>query len=488
MYRYDDPRWYEEKYPEQGHSGVQNLQNQPPQTVNDHFQLHPPLSMSQDDTSNQNIESHTSFLDRHSRLHRAFEQFLLIAPFVIIAFWIGWFSQQFYTNLLLNQSNPSKTEANLVQSAWNKIDQNYVDRKDIDYKKMAYAAINAMVQDLGDTGHSRFITPQEAKRENQQLSGKFTGIGVYLSQDPQTNFLIINATMPGSPAQKANLRHGDRIVAINGMNMKGKDINSASNLIKGPAGTSIIMTIKRPDEDHLRKVSLTRSEILVPNVNMYYIPQTHIADIQIVQFATGVTTQLQDAINQAKNKGATKIILDLRNNPGGYLQEAVDTTSLFVKKGNVLLEEDNSGKRTPISVNNHGNPIDTSSQIIVLVNGNSASAAEIVSGALQDHHRAILLGQKTFGTGTILEQFPLPDGSLLYLGTQEWLTPNGHFIRQNPNNPDSGGINPDIVVPAKPNTAILTPTYENQQHLTEQQILESGDAQLSAAISYLLKR
>jgi carboxyl-terminal processing protease len=488
VYRYDDPRWYEEKYPEHGYSVVQKLHDQPSQTADDNFEDHSLLPISQDNTPEQALESQASFLDRHSRLQRAFEQLLIITPLVIIAFWIGWFSQQFYSNSVFNQSNKSKAEANLVQSAWDKIDQNYVDRKDIDYKKMAYAAINAMVQNLGDTGHSRFMNAQELKRENQQLSGKFTGIGIYLSQDPQTKNLIINATIPGSPAQKANLKHGDILVTINGVNMKGKDINSASNLIKGPTGTSLSMTIQRRGEEHLKEVSLTRSEILVPNVNMYYIPQTHIADIQIVQFATGVTTQLQDAIKQAKNKGATKIILDLRNNPGGYLQEAVDTTSLFIKNGNALLEQDSSGKRTPISVNSHGNPVDTSSQILVLVNGNSASAAEIVSGALQDNHRAILLGQKTFGTGTILEQFALPDGSVLYLGTQEWLTPNGHFIRQNPNKPGSGGINPNIVVPANPNTTTLTPIYENQQHLTEQQILDSEDAQLSAAVQYLTKQ
>lgn len=487
MNRYDDPHWYEEKYPEHGYSVASKLQDPPSQAINHDFEHHSSLPISQDDTSEQGTKSQSPYLDRYSRFQRVFEQFLIIAPFVIIAFWIGWFSQEFYSNSFFNQSNQSKANANLVQYAWDKIDQNYVDRKDIDYKKMAYAAINAMVQSLGDTGHSRFLNQQDVKKENQQLNGKFTGIGIYLSQDPQTKNLIIDATIPGSPAQKADLKHGDIIVAINGVSMKGKNINSASNLIKGQAGTSVTITIQRQGEEHLREVSLKRSEIIAPNVTMYYIPQSHIADIQVIQFATGVSTQLQNAVNQAKNKGATKIILDLRNNPGGYLQEAVDTTSLFVKKGNVLLEQDSSGKRTPVPVNNHANTFDTSLQIIVLINGNSASAAEIVSGSLQDNHRAILLGQKTFGTGTVLQQFALPDGSALYLGTQEWLTPDGHFIRQKPNKPGSGGINPDIIVTAKPNTPTLTPTYESQQHLTEQQILDSGDAQLSAAIHYLTK-
>jgi carboxyl-terminal processing protease len=490
VYRHDDPHNYDEKDPEHDHSVVQKPQDQPLQMEDEDFEEHsssPPLSQDQI-SSEQNHENQPLFLNRRIRPQRVFEQILIIAPFIILAFWTGWFSQQLSSNFFLNQSNQSKTNANLVQSAWDKIDQNYVDRQDIDYKKMAYAAINAMVQSLGDTGHSRFMDPQEARKSNQQLSGKIIGIGVYLSQDTQTKNIIITATVPGSPAQKANLRHGDVIVAINGMNMKGKNIDSAKDLIKGPKGTIIHMTLQRPGENDLREVSLTRSEILATNVNMYDIPQSHIVDIQIVQFATGVTTQLRDVITQAKNEGATKIILDLRNNPGGYLQEAIDTTSLFVKHGNVLLEQDSSGKRTPIPVNNHESPVDTSSQIIVLVNENSASAAEIVSGALHDNHRAILLGQKTFGTGTILGQFTLADGSVLYLGTQEWLTPNGHFIRQSANKPGSGGITPDIIVPATPNTITLTPIDASQQHLTEQQLLDSGDVQLSAAIQYLIKQ
>jgi carboxyl-terminal processing protease len=267
--------------------------------------------------------------------------------------------------------------------------------------------------------------------------------------------------------------------------MKGKDIDSTSNLIEGQAGTSVTLTIQRLGEAQLREVQVTRADIQVPNVSMYYIPNSHIMDIQIAQFASGVSDQLRDAINQGKKMGATKIILDLRDNPGGLLQEAINTTSLFIKTGKVLIEEDSNGKQTTIPVN--GNPLDTSSQIIVLINNQSASAAEIVSGALKDNHRAILLGQKTYGTGTILQQFILADGSALYLGTQEWLTPNGHFIRQDPNKPNSGGISPDITISLTTDTSILTPNEETQQHLTEQQILASGDTQLSAAINYLIR-
>jgi carboxyl-terminal processing protease len=149
-----------------------------------------------------------------------------------------------------------------------------------------------------------------------------------------------------------------------------------------------------------------------------------------------------------------------------------------MKDGNVLLEQDSKGNRTPYPVN--GSPLDTSSPLVVLVNGNSASAAEIVSGSLKDNHRATLIGTKTFGTGTVLQQFKLSDGSALLLGTSEWLTPNGNFIRDN-------GITPNMVVQIGAQQAELTPNVENESKLTEKQILAAGDTQLNAAINFLNK-
>jgi carboxyl-terminal processing protease len=177
--------------------------------------------------------------------------------------------------------------------------------------------------------------------------------------------------------------------------------------------------------------------------------------------------------------GAKKIILDLRNDPGGLVNEAVNVASQFVKSGNVFLEQDSSGQRTPIAVT--GNTTDNTDTMVVLVNKGTASAAEIVSGALKDNKRALILGvqgQTTYGTGTVLQQFSLSDGSALLIGTQEWLTPDGQFIRDS-------GIKPDMTVKVDPNGTLLTPDLENASHMTEQQILTSGDIQLAAAIQYL---
>ncbi|MGH2509101.1 MAG: S41 family peptidase, partial [Ktedonobacteraceae bacterium] len=208
---------------------------------------------------------------------------------------------------------------------------------------------------------------------------------------------------------------------------------------------------------------------------VHYIPEDHIAQIQVVQFANGVSDQLKAAILQAKKDGATKIILDLRENPGGYLQEAINTASEFMASGTVLIEQNSAGAQTKYNVT--GATVDTSIPMIVLVNGDTASAAEIVAGALQDNGRALVMGSQTFGTGTVLQEFPLSDGSAVLLGTSEWLTPKGHFIRKDK-------IQPNIKVDTDP-TNILTPDLENQTNMTLQQIMQSNDAQLIAAIKYL---
>lgn len=394
---------------------------------------------------------------------------------LFIAFLGGWFSHQGFTNSFI-ASKPSQSYANLIQQAWTDIDQNYVDRKAIDYKQMSYDAIKAMLAVLHDKGHTYFLTPAQLQTEKQQLSGKFIGIGIYSQQDQTTKQIIITTTVPGSPAEKAGLKRGDIILAINGVSIAGKDIGTVNPLFQGAVGTSVTLTVQRPATQHTFTISVTRAEITVQNVTFHYIAEDHIAHIQIVQFSAGVSNQLKDALIQAKKLGATRIILDLRDDPGGYLQEAIDTASEFIASGNVLLEQNSQGQRTPDAVT--GNTINTTISIVVLVNNHTASAAEIVSGALQDNNRAIILGTTTFGTGTVLKELDLADGSAILLGTSEWLTPKGHFIRDL-------GITPNISVALSATVIPLTPSDENSAQLTEQQILSSGDTQMIAAIHYL---
>ncbi|TMD91153.1 MAG: S41 family peptidase [Chloroflexi bacterium] len=484
MSKYDDPRWYEQ--PEQGNSSVPPAQppypvpiaQQPPYSD---YNPYPPYQVPGNGAvPHQRMypqEPPQRSPEPRRRLGRGFGQYVVVLALLVITFFGGWFGNQLYANSF-NRSNLSQSYANLYQQAWNIVDQNYVDRKAVDYKQMSYKSIQAMLDVLHDKGHTRFLTPQDVQTENQQLSGTFTGVGIYLKQDPKTKDLIITSPIPGSPAEKAGFKHGDIIVAVNGKSTAGKDIAGISALIQGKAGTNVAITVRRPSTQQTLTINVVRAEISVPNVLMHYIAQDHIADIQIVQFASGVSNQLKNEITQAQKLGATRIILDLRENPGGYLQEAIDTTSEFVASGNVLLEQDSSGHRKSYAVSGH--TVNTTSPIVVLVNADTASAAEIVSGSLQDNKRAVVMGEKTFGTGTVLEEYPLSDGSAILLGTSEWLTPNGHFIRD-------VGISPNIPVKLASNAIPLSPNDENAGNMSENQILSSGDTQLAAAIQYLEK-
>lgn len=466
MNRYDDPRWYEEQPAASSGAGQHTTQATNSSYTpayngsfsREYMELPPPSFRSQRQT--------------RTSVGKA----IVVVVLVLLAFAGGWLGNQYYTNGVFTPSSQSQKYDQLFQQAWSIIDQNYVDRKDVNYKNMSYSAIQAMINTLHDKDHTRFLTPQEVQSENQQLSGSYTGIGIYLSQDAKTGQLIITSPIPNSPADKAGIKPNDILIAVNGTNVTGKSVSDVSNLIEGKAGTPVQITIQRPGTNQTLTFHIVREVIAVPNVEWYYIPQDHIADIQLLQFADGVSSQLKDALTKAKSMGAKKIILDLRDNPGGYLNEAVDTASYFIKSGNVLLEQDSKGQRTPIPVN--GNTIDTSDPMVVLVNGNTASAAEIVTGALEDNKRAEIIGTKTFGTGTVLQQFNLSDGSAILVGVQEWLTPDGQFIRQN-------GITPQMVVTLNTSIQPLTPTVESDNHMSEQQVLNSGDAQLIAAIKYL---
>ena len=471
MSSYDDPRWYEQ--PEQQNNNLEV----------GHDNLNP-LAPAGDNASAQQASTRSSFSHPQSsrdiwyRFGRPFGQIVVIVVLMIIAFLGGWFGHQTVGNRF-DLSNKSASYESLIEQAWVAIDQNYVDRSAINYQQMSYDAIRAMLADLHDTGHTRFLTPADVQSENQDLSGTFVGVGLSIVQDSKTRQFVIASVIPGSPAEKSGLKRGDIITAVNGTNTAGKDLNTVQSAIhNGNAGTSVTITVKRPSTNQTLTIKVTREQFDIPNVLMHYIAPDHIAQIQIVQFANGVSDQLKDALSQAKKLGATKIILDLRDDPGGYLQEAINVASDFIGKGNVLLEQDSSGKRMPISVNGH--PINTTSPMVVLVNSNTASAAEIVSGALKDNDRAIILGTKTFGTGTVLEEIPLSDGSAILLGTSEWLTPDGQFIRNQGITPTSGFT---VALPANANP--LTPGDENNENLSEQQILSSGDMQLIDAIHYL---
>jgi carboxyl-terminal processing protease len=353
--------------------------------------------------------------------------------------------------------------------AWDLIEQHYVDRSAIEPRTMTYGAIDGLLNALGDTGHSRFLTPTDLKAEEAALSGQLEGIGAEVSMRDGRPTVV--APIEGSPAQKAGLKPGDVIVRVDGQDTSGQSLEQVVNRVRGAPGSSVTLTVVRTGQSALLDITIVRAHITVPSVTWARLPGTPAAHLLIGQFAERTSDDLAKALVDARSAGATAIVLDLRNNPGGIRDEAIGVASQFLGSGNVLIEQDAQGNRTPYPVRSGGVALDV--PLVLLVNEGSASSAEIVAGALQDYQRAQLFGAKTFGTGTVLTPYPLRDGSALFLGTAEWFTPNGRQIWHH-------GITPDQVV-TQPNGAIqLTPSQEGS--LSVQQLQISSDAQLLAAL------
>ncbi len=234
------------------------------------------------------------------------------------------------------------------------------------------------------------------------------------------------------------------------------------------------MTIVNPKTGESREVTIVRAKITVRNVTWARVPGTTIADLRIAGFSEGVTKDVRKALRQIENGGATRLILDMRDNPGGVLGEAVETASQFLSSGTVVLQKDSKGTVKPVAVQPGG--IATSITMVVLINQGTASGAEIVAGALKDANRAALVGEKTFGTGTVLQEFRLPDGSAMLLAIAEWLTPAGHVIWHK-------GIEPDVKVNL---STAITPLYpEKEKGMSPAQLKVRGDTQLLKAIELL---
>jgi len=367
-------------------------------------------------------------------------------------------------------STPS--DLTLVQEAYDMVQRVYVDRKALQTQQLEYGAIGGMVDALGDTGHSRFLSPAMVKQESELTQGQFEGIGVEVQT--KNGAIVVVAPIDGTPAQRAGLRPGDIIAKVNGRDVTGLPLDQVVGLILGPTGTSVTLTIMSPDDGQTHDVTLVRARIAMQNVTWHPLPGTTIAHVRIAAFSQGVSDNLQKALSEVRAQGMTGIILDLRNDPGGLLDESVGVASQFLKSGNVLLEQDAQGKTTPVPVQSMGAVTDL--PIVVLINGGTASAAEILAGALQDAHRATLEGETTFGTGTVLSQFRLSDGSALLLATEEWLTPNGRVIWHH-------GISPDVTDTLAKDAIPLLP--EGESGMTAAQLQTSSDTQILRAIELL---
>jgi carboxyl-terminal processing protease len=357
----------------------------------------------------------------------------------------------------------------LLAEVWHIIQRFYVDRSAVQPHRLTYGAINGMVDALGDTGHSSFLTPEMVDLMRSVTEGQFEGIGAEIQMKDKR--VVIVAPLDNSPAQRAGLRPGDIILQVNQESVTRLPLEQVVQRIRGSRGTAVTLTLLDPNTEQTRDVTVVRERVAVHNVTWQPLPGTTVVHVRIAGFSQGVTKDLQQALTALERQGLTHIVLDLRNNPGGLLNEAVATASQFLSSGMVLLVRDAHGTTTPIPIQKQG--VAPGLPLVVLINQGTASAAEIVAGALQDAHRAVLVGETTFGTGTVLKPFPLSDGSALMLAIEEWLTPNGRVIWHQ-------GIAPDVVVSLKPPATLLLP--DTERTLTAAQLQASDDAQLLHAV------
>jgi carboxyl-terminal processing protease len=369
-----------------------------------------------------------------------------------------------------------KVDTTLIDQAAQIIRQHYADRDTLNKTNLTYGALTGMVDALGDTGHSRFMTPEMVVSENRSLSGEFDGIGALLNVNDQGNPVIL-APFDNSPAQKAGLKPGDIIMAVDGVDVSHATLTDVVNRVIGPAGTQVTLTIRDPNTQQDRDVTITRAKIVVQNVTWQMLPGTNIAHIRIAQFSQNVDKDLIKAVNDAQAQGAKGILLDLRNNPGGLLDEAINVISQFISEGYALQIKDANGKVTNVPLKRGG--VATDIPMVVLINQGSASAAEITAGALQDYQRATLVGETTFGTGTVLNQFSLPDGSAILLATELWLTPKGRVIWHQ-------GIAPDVTVKLANNVTPSIP--ETERNMTAQDLQNTPDTQLKQGVELLQQK
>jgi carboxyl-terminal processing protease len=362
--------------------------------------------------------------------------------------------------------------------AWDLVLDNFVDREKVDMTQMTYGAIEGMLSALGDEGHTTFLSPEEVEAHQSSLEGSFEGIGAYVSMEDEQVKII--APIDGSPAEVAGILAGDVVLAVDGESIDGLSLNQVISKIRGPANTEVTLTVLHPDAADSVDITVVRQRIELDSVSWHLVPNSNIAYVKVTQFAADTGEELEKALHevnevQIDGESVSGLILDLRNNPGGYLREAIRVGSQFLPTGATILLESDADKNTN-AYRSRGWGYGRNIPMVVLINEGTASAGEITAGAIKENGRGILIGQTTFGTGTVLSQFNLSDGSAILLGVTNWLTPNGNLIK-------GQGVEPDVVVELPADTELVD--VELLQTTSLQDLLDSTDLQFLRALELL---
>lgn len=388
---------------------------------------------------------------------------------VILSFIIGWQLGHRDVSLkwagvsspvnFINTQPPKDTAVDfkLFWDTWDLLGRSYLDKKAIDPQKMFYGAIQGMVAAVGDP-YTVFLPPEQQKSSKDELNGSFSGVGIQLGFNKDKR-LIVMAPLSGTPAEEAGIKPQDIIVKIHDKDTTNMTLPEAVQLIRGPKGTQVTLTMYRDGDTDTKNYTLTRDTIIVKSVEVSYkdtLSGKKIAVIKLSRFSQNTNREWETVVSDILVKDPQSVILDVRNNPGGFLEGAVFIASEFLDGGNVVQQENAKGEKSAFKVNRPGKLLQI--PLEVLINKGSASASEIVAGALQDRKRAKLIGEKSFGKGTIQEAQDLPHGTGIHITVAKWLTPNGRWVN------DSNGFEPDVKIEID----------KNQQDQTKDPVLDKA--------------
>ena len=338
---------------------------------------------------------------------------------------------------ILNKEKPAEIppgDMAIFWETWKVILQKYVNRQDLETSNMIEGATKGLVESLGDP-YSEFLNAKENEILSQELSGEFFGVGMEISK--KNNAIVVVSPLPGTPAEKADLQPNDIILKIDGRETSDLSSQEAANLIRGPKGTTVTLTIYRPSWNEAKEVKLVRDKIVIPSLKWQML-DNNIAYLRIYSFNQPLTFDFYQAAFQIINAKPGGLIIDLRNNPGGYLDSVINLGGWFLPKGAIVLKEDFGNSEVKIYRAN-GNGLLKNIPTVVLINEGTASASEILAGALKDERGIKLIGVKTFGKGSVQELVSLENNNSLKITIAKWLTPNGTIIQDN-------GLTPDIEI------------------------------------------
>lgn len=405
-----------------------------------------------------------SFKDK---LNGKISPFIIAGLLVIPAFGIGFFSGRANpaeASFVVSANKPKDINLDLFWKAWGLLDQKYVDTHGSatstakNDKDRVYGAIAGMVGSLGDP-YTSFFTPEEASDFESQIEGNFEGVGMELSR--KDNILTVITALKGTPADKAGIRPNDKILKINETLSVDISVEQAVREIRGKKGTTVKFLIGREGREPF-EISVIRDVINVPTIDTKYDRGTGIYTIKLYSFTANSSTLFRNALRDFVATNSNKLILDLRGNPGGYLDSAVDMASWFLPSGKVVVREDYGKSQTERVEKSKGyNIFSNDLKMVILIDGGSASASEILAGALSEYNKATLVGTKTFGKGSVQEFIKLDDDAAIKVTVARWLTPNGLSI-------SAGGLKPQIEV-----------------KITEEDIKNGKDPQMEKAIELL---